>query len=97
MSLKDILDCLDCFQQGRKESKVMFSDNSDLETIKPMLLDELENIAFLAELRSYDDPFSPYSRAEVFSYILGTLSTPKAIYEVAKFFVSGEYRRDYED
>ncbi|MDP3698618.1 MAG: hypothetical protein Q8R47_03450 [Nanoarchaeota archaeon] len=33
---------------------------------------------------------SSYSRTELVSYYAGLLSRPKAVYEIAKFFVSGQ-------
>ena len=82
MSLKNIIDC---FQQGRKESNLIFFDNKSLVSLEPLLFDDLYGLKFK------DDPFSSYSRAEVVSYSLGVLSRPRAIYEIAKFFISGQY------
>lgn len=37
-------------------------------------------------------PLSSYSKLELISYGAGYLSQPKAVYEIAKFFISGQWK-----
>lgn len=44
-----------------------------------------------APLEIDEGKLSSYSRLELISYGAGCISRPRAVYEMAKFFISGEY------
>ena len=88
MSLKTIIDS---FQQGRRDSKEIFNDesNDDYKPVECPRMEDLVDADLTAQPNQNQVPL--YSPAERTSYVVGFLSHPKAAYEIAKFFISGQY------